>query len=135
MPRAATASNHSSMLTGTSYAYCKGKMDAWAMHWPYSELWVCCLHGQCCRDCISLQELRPRPYQVLQVGRLGCLVDLLVVGLESVGRVSRIDAALCSTGQDTPDATAPCFYRSCLGQGMFLPILGGLLPCMGELSI
>ena len=62
------------------------------------SLRVCCLQGQHSTDGTTLQELRPRAYQILQVGRFSCLVDLLVVGPEAIGRVSWINAALCSAG-------------------------------------
>ena len=76
-----------------------------------------------------LQGLTSRPYQILQVGRLGCLVDLLVVGLEAIGGVSWIDAALCSPHTSLPHLLAyiglsmqvhsPCWYARCLETGRF----------------
>ena len=64
---------------------------------------VCRFQGRTFRGRrMMLQGLRSGTYQILQVGRLGCLVDLLVVGLEAVGSVSWIDAALCSPRTSLP---------------------------------
>ena len=49
-----------------------------------------------CTNSEHVSKRRIRTHQVTQVGGHGGLVDVLVVSLESVGRVAWVDTTLCN---------------------------------------